>query len=160
MIDIVQIAALGLLCLGKQKPNYSRSTKKREGVTFSIYGVSGDLGIVSPMRVDAIENQTVLEVSLRVLKEQQIPFEVSGVGSNASIKTINNLRAVQKGKQNSWLYKVNNKFPNEGPGEYKVKNGDKVQWVYALDLGKEQAINLNSLTRQNNYVSSKGSRVK
>ena len=33
------------------------------------------------------------------------------------------------------MYKVNGWFPNYGCSRYQLKSGDKVEWVYACDLG-------------------------
>ncbi len=35
------------------------------------------------------------------------------------------------------MYQVNGEFPNYGCSKYKLKDGDRIAWVYTCDLGKD-----------------------
>ena len=35
------------------------------------------------------------------------------------------------------MYSVNGQFPNVGCSSYEVKSGDKIEWIYSCDLGRD-----------------------
>ena len=53
------------------------------------------------------------------------------------IEGIANLYEFDCGELSGWMYKVNDWFPNYGCSRYELKDGDKVEWVYTCDLGKD-----------------------
>lgn len=53
------------------------------------------------------------------------------------ITTINGLSEKDGGKLSGWMYKVNGKVPMESCDDYKLKNGDTVQWRYTCESGED-----------------------
>ena len=60
-----------------------------------------------------------------------------GYYNSAYIEGIGNIYEFDCGELSGWLYKVNGNFPSYGCSRYKLKPGDKVEWVYTCDLGND-----------------------
>lgn len=41
------------------------------------------------------------------------------------------------GALSGWMYRVNGEFPNYGCSRYRLSDGDKIEWVYTCNLGKD-----------------------
>lgn len=53
------------------------------------------------------------------------------------VSSIEGLAEFDGGPWSGWMYRVNGWFPNYSSSLYKLKNGDKVEWIYTRDLGKD-----------------------
>ena len=56
---------------------------------------------------------------------------------NYYIEGINQIYEKDCGTKSGWMYCVNGTFPNYGCSDYKLKNGDAVEWRYTCDLGSD-----------------------
>lgn len=76
--------------------------------------------------------ETVFDILLRVLKEQKIHIDYSQTsGSNTVyIKAIGNIYQLDFGPSSGWVYLVNGQSPAVGCAEYKLVNGDSIEWKY------------------------------
>ena len=41
------------------------------------------------------------------------------------------------GKKSGWMYTVNGIFPQYGCSKYELSDGDRIEWVYTCDLGRD-----------------------
>ena len=41
------------------------------------------------------------------------------------------------------MYRVNGEFPNKGCSDYKLSDGDFIEWVYTCDLGRDVGCDFN-----------------
>ncbi|MEG2429963.1 MAG: DUF4430 domain-containing protein, partial [Oscillospiraceae bacterium] len=64
-------------------------------------------------------------------------FESTPFYKSNYVEGINNLYQFDCGNGSGWMYKVNGSSINYGSSNYKVKKGDKIEWLYTLDLGKD-----------------------
>jgi hypothetical protein len=64
-------------------------------------------------------------------------MEHRGSAKAPYIEGIDNLYEFDKGGKSGWLYRVNGTFPNKSAGAYILKKGDRIEWVYTLELGKD-----------------------
>ena len=64
-------------------------------------------------------------------------FVNTPIYNSAYIEGINNLYEFDAGELSGWMYCVNGEFPNYGSSGYKVKPGDKIEWHYSCDLGRD-----------------------
>ncbi|MCY1714459.1 DUF4430 domain-containing protein [Caproiciproducens galactitolivorans] len=90
-------------------------------------------GIIFAEKNVKIKNgETVFDVLLRVTKADGIPMEsaVSPVYQSTYIKGINNIYEKDFGASSGWTYTVNGKQPPVSCNGYKLKNGDKIQWLF------------------------------
>lgn len=85
------------------------------------------------------EGESVFDVLVREMKKNKIHLEFVNIPvyNSAYIEGINNLYEFDCGELSGWMYKVNDVYPNYGCSQYKLKNGDKISWVYTCDLGKD-----------------------
>lgn len=99
-----------------------------------------DDGVIYAKReVEFNEGESVFDVLLREMRKNNIhlEFENTPVYNSAYIEGIANLYEFDCGELSGWMYKVNDWFPNYGCSRYVLKNGDKIEWVYTCDLGKD-----------------------
>lgn len=97
-------------------------------------------GIIYPaQKVEFFEGENVFDLLQREMKKSKIHMEFSNTPmyNSAYVEGINNLYEFDGGELSGWMYKVNNWFPNYGASRYSLKEGDQVDWVYTLDLGKD-----------------------
>ena len=85
------------------------------------------------------DGETVFDVLTRVCKENNIQTESSYTPGydNYYIEGINQIYEKDCGTKSGWMYCVNGTFPNYGCSDYKLKNGDEVEWRYTCDLGSD-----------------------
>lgn len=81
------------------------------------------------------EGDTVMDVLKRTLKEQKIALSET----RGYVRSINGLNEKLRGEasfpQSGWLYRVNGAFPSAASDQYKLKAGDRVEWVYTCKPG-------------------------
>ena len=77
----------------------------------------------------------------RTLDKNKIPFDYSGTDgskiTNVYIRGINNIYEFDYGEMSGWMYKVNGKFPDTSCGNYVLKSGDVIEWLYTKDIGND-----------------------
>lgn len=53
------------------------------------------------------------------------------------VSSIEGLAEFDGGPNSGWMYRVNGEFPNHSASLHKIYAGDKVEWLYTRDLGKD-----------------------
>lgn len=95
--------------------------------------------ILEPVEVTVSEGTDVYELLTDICRESEILMESSftaGTGS-AYIEGIANLYEFDCGKLSGWEYSVNGEFPNVSCSDYKLKDGDVIEWRYTCNLGED-----------------------
>ena len=113
--------------------NISRLNKEKLDI------VPKDGVIYSEKTVSFYEGESVFNLLLREMKQNKIhmEFENTPIYNSAYIEGIANLYEFDCGQLSGWMYRVNGWFPNYGCSRYKLKAGDKVEWIYTCDLGAD-----------------------
>lgn len=95
--------------------------------------------IYAEQQVAFNEGESVFDILTAELKRCKIHMEFKNTPmyQTAYIEGIANLYEFDAGPLSGWMYRVNGEFPNYGCSGYKLKKGDKVEWVYTCDLGKD-----------------------
>lgn len=79
--------------------------------------------------------ETVMDVLKRSLKAKNIALSEK----RGYVRSINGLSEKLRGQesfpQSGWLYQVNGEFPSVASNQYKLKAGDRVEWVYTCKPG-------------------------
>ncbi|MBQ3816925.1 MAG: DUF4430 domain-containing protein [Clostridia bacterium] len=83
------------------------------------------------------EGETVYDILKAAAKKNKIHLETSGTSRDIYVKGINNLYEFDFGDLSGWMYRVNGEEPSVSCGEYVLKNGDKIEWLYTCKLGKD-----------------------
>lgn len=101
--------------------------------------VPSDGVILAPTQVTFYEGESVFDVLQRVCKEKGIHMESSWtpIYNSAYIEGIHNLYEFDCGELSGWMYRVNGWYPNYGCSRYQLADGEKVEWRYTCDLGKD-----------------------
>ncbi len=94
---------------------------------------------VSEITVDIAEGDTVYDLLMRVSKAYGIPVVHAGAEADKSIyiSGIGGLYEFDYGDLSGWVYLVNGERPSVGVDHYAVQNGDRVEFAYTLNLGKD-----------------------
>ena len=95
--------------------------------------------ILAPTKVTFYEGESVFDVLRRVCKEKGIHMESSWtpIYNSAYIEGIHNLYEFDCGELSGWMYRVNGWYPNYGCSRYQLVDGEKVEFRYTCDLGKD-----------------------
>ncbi len=85
------------------------------------------------------KDATAFDLLKKATNKENIQTEYSYTKSYDSyyVEGINHIYEFDGGKLSGWQYYVNKKYPNYGCSQYKLKNNDKVVWVYTCDNGKD-----------------------
>lgn len=85
----------------------------------------------------AAEGDTVYDVLMQAIRAEHIPLDNRGAKGAAYIAGINALYEFDYGELSGWMYRVNGVFPDVGCESYRVSNGDRIEWLYTTDIGKD-----------------------
>lgn len=84
---------------------------------------------------------TVYDILGRAVRYNKIQMEYQGADKNSFssvyIKGINYLYEFSCGPLSGWMYTVNGIFPQYGCSKYELSDGDRIEWVYTCDLGRD-----------------------
>lgn len=97
-------------------------------------------GVIFPKTaVKIYKGETVYDLLVYVCKHYRIQMEHKGYAIYGSeyVQGINNLYEFDCGQLSGWMYAVNGWYPNYGISRYQLKNGDKAEWNYTCDLGRD-----------------------
>lgn len=96
--------------------------------------------ILKPTEYVIQEGDTVFDALLAVTRANQIKISYTGSGGgliSVYVSSIDGLAEMQYGALSGWIYRVNKYTPDVGCGSYDLHDGDVIEWVYTLDLGKD-----------------------
>ena len=85
----------------------------------------------------AAEGDTVYDVLMQAIRAEHIPLDNRGAKGAAYIAGINALYEFDYGELSGWMYRVNGAFPDVGCQSYTVHEGDKIEWLYTTNIGKD-----------------------
>ncbi|MBQ9543874.1 MAG: DUF4430 domain-containing protein [Clostridia bacterium] len=89
--------------------------------------------ILAPCSFDIYENDTVYDLLVRAAKEKQLRLDLRG----SYVAGIESIYELKFGELSGWIYHVNGVEAKYGCREYKLSDGDVVEWMYTLELGKD-----------------------
>lgn len=95
--------------------------------------------ILAPVEVEFEKGESAHDILKRVCQAAEIHMEATytPVYDSAYVEGINQLYEFDCGELSGWMFQVNGWFPNYGPSNYEVADGDVIKWVYTCDLGKD-----------------------
>ena len=95
--------------------------------------------ILSATTVTFNEGESVFDVLQRLCRDKGIHMEAewTPIYNSAYIEGIHNLYQFDCGSLSGWMYRVNGWYPNYGCSRYQLADGDRVEWRYTCDLGKD-----------------------
>jgi hypothetical protein len=111
--------------------------KKEPLVFFSIMGPKEIGAILDRKEVILEEKDTVLDILIRITKEEKIQIEYKGAKSFAYIVGIQNIFEFDYGPKSGWIYVVNGVIPGKSAGAFTLEEGDIIEWFYTIDSGRD-----------------------
>lgn len=104
-----------------------------------IQSVPEDGLILPETEVEFSDGESVFDVLKRELKRRNIHFEFTNnaMYDSAYIEGIGNLYELDAGNLSGWMYRVNGKVPSVGCSQYKLENGDKIEFLYTCNMGRD-----------------------
>lgn len=87
------------------------------------------------------DGDTVFDLLKRACRYKNIQMEYQGVDQNnynsVYIQGINYVYEFDCGEYSGWVFLVNGEQVQGSCGKYMPKDGDRISWVYTLDLGRD-----------------------
>ncbi len=95
--------------------------------------------IYEEKKVSFDEGESVFDLLKREMQSNKIHMEFSftPMYNSAYIEGIANFYEFDCGELSGWMYRVNGEYPNFGCSLYTLKPGDRVEWIYTCDLGRD-----------------------
>lgn len=119
---------------------------KKDTVTISIVISSSEVPL-SPTKIEIEPDDKVLDVFYKATNGAGIQQSVRGAAGTAYIEGIANVYEFDRGQGSGWMYRINGVFPDRGVGVVPVENGDRIELLYTIDLGKDLNANLQPFRR-------------
>ncbi len=114
------------------------TTPSKSTITLSIDKKTINKGyVLQPTKVEFTKGESVWDVLKRELDQRGIKYEYSYSNQYDSVyvESIAGDGEFDHGQDSGWMYNVNGWYPNYGASQYKLKDGDKVEWRYTRNLG-------------------------
>lgn len=110
-------------------------------VTVSVIGWEGE-SLLEPQKVGIFQGNTAFEATAYILKEYKIAFVYDP--ASKYVRSIGELAEFDYGSGSGWLYRVNGDFSdaNRSSGEYLLQDGDRVEWLYTADMGRDLGLDM------------------
>ncbi|MCL2198823.1 MAG: DUF4430 domain-containing protein [Defluviitaleaceae bacterium] len=99
-----------------------------------------DDGIIfPPTEVFAHDGESVFDVLNREMRNAGIHmvFRQMPVFGSVYIEGINNIFEFDAGGLSGWKYQVNGDFPGVGASAFILQEGDFIEWLFTVDLGRD-----------------------
>lgn len=96
--------------------------------------IPSDGMILPATEFEISEGETVYDILVEAARAHGIHTDTRGANYVAGIGYI---YEYDYGELSGWTYLVNGESPSVGCGEYKLSDGDKIEWVYTLALGDD-----------------------
>lgn len=94
--------------------------------------------IANGKRVGINAGETVYAVLKRYCDNNKILIASQKTGNGMYVSAIDGVAQFDHGSGSGWIYSVGGKFPSKDCGSCKLSGGEKVKWIYTLDLGKTE----------------------
>ncbi len=95
--------------------------------------------ILPEIEIEFSEGESAFDVLKRELINRTIHFEFTKnpMYDSAYIEGIGNLYEFDAGELSGWIYRVNGEILSVGCSQYKLKNGDEIEFLYTCNMGKD-----------------------
>ena len=106
------------------------------GITESEY-IPKDGVILGVTEFTLSEGESVYDILTQAARMYSIQVETNGTRDTVYVEGIGYLYEYDFGDLSGWVYHVNGAAASVGCGEYKLSDGDAIEWLYTCDLGED-----------------------
>ncbi len=99
-----------------------------------------DAVFVNELEVQFKAGDSAFDVLQSYAKENKLHIDSEKSIYGEYIKAIGNLYLGDCGEQSAWMFKVNGKGSEVSSSQYKLNNGDKIEFLYSCDYGIDVGI--------------------
>lgn len=113
---------------------------KSEKLSESLRAVLPQSGVIlRETNVPIKDGESAFDILLRLTREKKVQLEFSKtpVYNSYYIEGIANLYELDCGELSGWMFSVNGEFKSVSSSKVKLKDGDRVAFVYTCDLGRD-----------------------
>ena len=153
-IAVAVLAAAGIIFIlltnFESADSYSK-TEEKDGFTVSMSircdtvtglekvndHIPDDGVILGETEFSAAQGDTAYDILLTASKKYGVPIDNRGAQGSAYIAGINYLYEFDYGDLSGWMYRVNGEFPEVGCQSFTLSDGDKIEWLYTTNIGKD-----------------------
>lgn len=121
-------ARIKVLGNGDKEDTVTDTNTGDNGLSFDVIGYKGP--IISG-EYEVLEGDTVLTFTRRILDDNRIAY----IEDHGYIRSIDGQAEMDKGPTSGWVYKVNGKLGDRATARYRLKQGDRLSWVYVNSYG-------------------------
>ncbi len=93
--------------------------------------------ILDVTELEISQGETVYDILIQAAKANRIQVENNGTEDMAYIVGIGYLYEFDFGDLSGWVYRVNGERPSASCGEYELRDGDVIEWLYSCELGND-----------------------
>jgi hypothetical protein len=94
--------------------------------------------LLAPTAFPIAAKDTVYTLLTDAAQSCGLRLDVTGGAGTRYVRGINGLYEFDHGDLSGWLYLVNGESPSEGCDQYRVQDGDVVEWRYTTDMGRSE----------------------
>lgn len=92
-------------------------------------------GIILPeTKISVPAGASAYDVLVLTSRKYKLYIDTNSAGSVTYIAGINHIYEGDYGDLSGWMFSVDGKIPSVGCGDYKVSDGEHIEWFYTLDL--------------------------
>lgn len=140
-------AAIHFIDIKTPEEYYNEEDKEKENVIGSVTisircdrvigmaeHIPSDGIILDTATFDIEEGDTVYSILIEAAKKYRLQIDQNTSGTMTYVSGINNIGEMDFGDVSGWTYTVNGESAMVGASEYVLKDGDVIEWKYALTL--------------------------
>ncbi len=159
-MDFSKVALITSLLVASKSLNRSKSQADNtedyiggSGVIVTIDGTNDMPIVLNEVIIPLKEQDSIIDVTARALLLAGVPFELTGIGRDASFVSIDGITQKGEGSEMAWLYSVDGVFPEQAPALYTPIANERISWVYTTPDNETYTSNVNIFrNRKNNLV--------
>ena len=119
--------------------NYSTTISIRcDSVAGESEYAPADGEILPVTEIPMAEGETAFDQLQEAVRLNRLQMEYDGTVAGAYVRGIEYLYEYEFGNLSGWMFRVNGIWSDVGCSQYTLKDGDRVEWVYTINLGKNE----------------------
>lgn len=99
--------------------------------------IPADGVILDTVELPISEGDTAYDLLTEAARKYSIHLESEGAPGMSYISGINYIYEFQHGELSGWMFRVNGELPSVGCDAFVLRDGDRIEWLYSLDMGKD-----------------------
>ncbi|OON92270.1 MAG: hypothetical protein ATN33_07645 [Epulopiscium sp. Nele67-Bin001] len=99
-------------------------------VILTVEGLNDGSVVLPEINIPLKEHDTIIDLTVRALLNVNLPFNVTGIGRDSTITSINGISQKSEAVGYGWVYMVDGVFPTVSPALYYPSANENIEWVF------------------------------